>query len=147
MKIEFCLLLFSLCACIPTTAQKDTVNKLLFESKTRGSSLTLEINSQEVIFDKNGSKTSYKTTSEEWEHLLLVTALISLHKIDDMKAPTNKRASDGAMHSKIIIETTNKTYSSQTFDDLHPPKPLMELMKYLIQLDEDYHHGGEHFFD
>ncbi len=141
------MLFLSLCACLPTAAQKESVNKLLFESKTRGSSRTIEINSKEVIFDKNGTKTNYKIKPEEWERMLLVTDLIPLNEIADMKSPTSKRLSDRALHSKIVIETTDKTYSSQTFDDLHPPKPLLELMKFLIQLDEDYHHGGELFFD
>jgi hypothetical protein len=139
------ILLFSLLATI-TMAQEYAIDKVQFESSTRGNRISMEVNSEELTFVKNGNEQKHKLKAEDWQQILSIIKTLSLQTIGQLESPTTKRFSDAAMHSKLTIVTTNEMFASQTFDNQKPPEPLNVLMERLIQLDKDYNKKENRMF-
>lgn len=114
---------------------KDKVQQIIYEAFTRGSKKEILVSGNIVSVAINSSKNKESTISNKRQKKLLeIIDKIDLSNIHNLKAPSEKRLHDGALHTTIIIKTLTKTYTSTTFDDGNPPKELKELEKELLKI-------------
>ncbi len=114
------------------------IQQVEFTSGTRGYSENIRITPDSIFVEKNGFRgnSSFKAAIEPAAWQLLTKSLdkVDLHEIHTLHAPSMNRASDGAMFSRLTITADGNTYSSQDFDNHHPPTPLVPLMQAIDSL-------------
>lgn len=118
--------------------QTAPITAVTFSSGTRGYSEQIHITPDSIFVEKNGFRgaSSYKAALDEaaWQNILNSLQDVDLAQIHKLPAPSMNRASDGAMFSKLVINSSQSTYTSQEFDNHHPPRPLVPLMKAIDSL-------------
>ncbi len=122
-----------------TISQQEKIVNVVYEASTRGSFFQVKINKDliEKTKDRNLKETnSVKCSKENWETILSFIKNIQLEKINTLKSPTGKRASDAALHAKLKIITQTQTYTSVGFDHGNPPKEIKQLVKTILSLSE-----------
>jgi hypothetical protein len=110
------------------------VISIKYSAFTRGTSKEIVVNEKGVISNKNDKKlrqTEGKSTLSQCQKLI---KNINLESISALKAPSKRRASDGALHASIEIITKDKTYQSNEFDEGNPPKELKKLVDYILKM-------------
>lgn len=118
--------------------QTAPITAVTFSSGTRGYSENIHITPDSIFVEKNGFRgtSSYKSALEDaaWQKIQNSLKEVDLAQIHTLPAPSMNRASDGAMFSKLVISSSQTTYSSQEFDNHHPPRPLVPLMQAIDSL-------------
>lgn len=117
----------------------ETIQAVEFSSATRGYSETVRITPDSVYVQQHGREGNNSSqraiTKDQWEEIRNSLKGVKISKIGNMQAPSQERARDAALHSNLIITTSNgSTYTSSTFDDHAAPKPLQPLMKAVLSL-------------
>ena len=141
MKTKHTLFLFIILVTVSTigSAQDRKVEKIEFNTLTRGYMENVMITADSVIFTKGGNskekqkKNGRLTTKKEWKCLLKKIQSIDLSNISELESPTMKRAFDGAKHSKIVIYNNGKSYQ-HLFDDENPHQILSGLMICIVDI-------------
>lgn len=108
-----------------------TIQKIKLSAYTRGFQKEIIVSKGEVVIVKNEESKQKKITHTQWKTLLKLVQSISLEKLSTYVPPSSKRASDGALHTVLEIQTKEKTFHSQTFDNDNPPKELKALVQAL----------------
>lgn len=108
-----------------------------YEAMTRGSY-------KKIIVKKDTLFTIYSSSLEEvkksevskndWNTLLNLLEKVDLNSIEKLKAPTNKRAYDGALHANLKVIYKYKTYQSNSFDANNPPKEIEEIVHKIVTI-------------
>ena len=109
----------------------DNIN---YEARTRGSMTLINVNTKEVSYKLPKKEGVYELSKEQLTRLNDLVGLIKLTEIADLKAPTDKRASDVALIGRITIKINDKEYISSSFDAGNPPKELKKLEDLLYSL-------------
>ena len=73
-------------------------------------------------------------TEKEWKELVETFKDIKLDEMAKMKAPTDKRTYDGAMHANVTITINGKTYTTPGFDHQYPPKGIQKFINKIVSL-------------
>jgi hypothetical protein len=138
MNLLLCLLtaiLMTAAAFGQTTA---SIQEITYQAFTRGYRETIRISPDSLIREEEGVRgnTSIHTAISRGEWSLLLESLqgISLEKVGQLPAPTNKRQRDAALHATLSIRTAAGTYTSTTFDHMAPPKALEPLVQHMHRL-------------
>lgn len=133
--IKVLLLMFLVQSCVAQKSTNVALGEVSYSAKSRGSSKNITVVSGNVYYKtQNSSKTFFITLAQK-EALKESIAKLAIEEIGDLKAPSNKRAFDGAMHARISIHLNDTTYVSSDFDDGNPPeelKPLVELLESFV---------------
>ena len=110
-----------------------------FESMTRGGNRLIQVTADSVVLVKERQKRTFKTDKGDWQKIVKVLGSIKLNEIEKYPAPTSKRSYDGAWHSTLqVLDSNDKLYSSNSFDDEVAPKELSPLMKGLKDIESRY---------
>jgi hypothetical protein len=115
---------------------KNNLTSIDFNSSTRGTQRKIHVDAATlsiVVEGVNPSKATYKMTSADWSSMKNEVKKLDLSKISDLKAPTSKNQSDGALASSLEIKVGEKTYQSSVFDNLNAPKELLPLVKKIAE--------------
>lgn len=121
------------------TVQQHEVQYIIYEASTRGSFFQVKINKELIQKTKDRSLqkiTSKKCSKEEWGSFLSAIHKIQLEKINTLTVPSDKRASDAALHAKLKIITKTNTYTSVGFDHGNPPEEIKQLVNTILSLSE-----------
>ena len=132
-KITKYLAVFVLLITVSCVAQKTSqeIEEVVFSAQTRGSSENITVVNYNVFHKTQKDSKTHFINKDNRDALEAEVKKMSLSKISDLKAPSNKRAFDGAMHARITIKIGNKTYVSSDFDDNNPPEELKVLVDLL----------------
>ncbi|HEY3430838.1 MAG TPA: hypothetical protein VGK39_09190 [Cyclobacteriaceae bacterium] len=126
--------------CASVTNKPNDIVKIEFSSLTRGHSRNIIFTKDSVISSVEGREASPKKekrlNAEEWQRLVGSLKNLALNEITDLQSPTMKRAYDGAMHSTIVIATSDRETFSHSFDDEDPHEKLKPLMKVIHELND-----------
>ncbi len=122
-----------------TPIQQQEVSDIVYEASTRGSFFQIKINKDLIQKTKDRSlqKINSKTCSkQDWTTLLSLLETIPLEEINTLTPPTDKRATDAALHAKLKIITKTNTYTSIGFDHGNPPEKIKQLVNTMLSLVE-----------
>lgn len=111
-----------------------TIQKIKLTEFTRGFQKEIILSEKNIDIVQNSETKHKKVTDIQWGKIQKIVQNISLEKHSTYVPPSSKRASDGALHTVLEIQTKEKTYQSQTFDNDNPPKELRALVEALSKL-------------
>jgi hypothetical protein len=138
MKIILPGILFSL---ISVMAGCQSVHLVKFTSGTRGYTKEVEISQKsaslvEQNFTTGGTKknTTWEIRKDEWKKIVESLNGVMLREIPLLKAPSNKRAYDGARTSTLTITDKKGKLWYHAFDDDMPNDALVPLLKTINEL-------------
>lgn len=119
--------------------QSESIEEIRLSSSTRGYSKIITLRPDLFslkIEGKEGKETSRNATKAEWEQLVQALSGLPLNELDQLEPPSDKRASDRALHSTITIKTNKNEYSSRSFDNYSSPKQLVPLVEQIRELEK-----------
>jgi len=126
-------LLMMNCAAQNKTKEFD---KIAYEAQTRGSLVQLTIEGNKLSYKTYQKEGTKEVTKEQLEELKRIVNELDLDEISDLKAPSEKRITDGALHAEFTIKIADKEYKSSIFDAGNPPKELKKLEDLLYSLSD-----------
>lgn len=136
-KITLLLIIITSLSCV---SQKDnqtsTISEVTFNAHTRGAMENISLIDNTVTYKDYNTTKTYSITKVQKEQLLDLIKNLELKSISELKAPSNKRATDAALHASLQIKTTNETYISSDFDHDNPPselKPIVDLLRDFVK--------------
>lgn len=97
--------------------------------------LKIRIRRERTEVDENGASADRKrqsvfiTPSDYWELLIAALNDFEFSKLPDLEAPSDRRAADMSLYATLAIEIGGRSYTTKSFDDDNPPKPLQEFIK------------------
>jgi hypothetical protein len=124
-------LLMMNCAAQNKTKEFD---KIAYEAQTRGNLVQLTIEGNKLSYKTYQKEGTKEITKRQLEELKAIINELNLEEISDLKAPSEKRITDGALHAEFTIKIADKEYKSITFDAGNPPKELKKLEDFLYRL-------------
>lgn len=126
-------LLMMNCAAQNKTKEFD---KIAYKAQTRGSLVQLTIEGNKLSYKTYQKEGTKEVTKEQLEELKRIVNELDLDEISDLKAPSEKRITDGALHAEFTIKIADKEYKSSIFDAGNPPKELKKLEDLLYSLSD-----------
>jgi len=141
MKISFLavvLIFFATNNC--ANQQTAEVSSMSYETFTRGSSTMYKVSSGAVEITSTGinkSESSKKLSKEEWNDLLEKLQKVQVSKISQLKAPSDSRASDAALHAILSVRKNDTIYKTNSFDHGNPPAAVKPLVEAILRLAEN----------
>ncbi len=126
-------LLMMNCAAQNKTKEFD---KIAYEAQTRGSLVQLTIEGNKLSYKTYQKEGTKEVAKEQLEELKRIVNELNLDEISDLKAPSEKRITDGALHAEFTIKIADKEYKSSIFDAGNPPKELKKLEDLLYSLSD-----------
>ena len=124
-------LLMMNCAAQNKTKEFD---KIAYEAQTRGSMVQLTVEGNNLSYKTYQKEGTKEVTKGQLEELKAIINELNLEEISNLKAPSEKRITDGALHAEFTIKIADKEYKSITFDAGNPPKELKKLEDFLYKL-------------
>lgn len=114
--------------------QVSSIKEIVYQAHTRGSSKEILIKDNVIYRSVNSQKKEITLTNKQREYLLGLLKEVNLVTMKDLKAPSDKRNTDGALHAEIQVKKNDEVYISCTFDDGNPPKELKALVNEIFEL-------------
>lgn len=121
--------------------QKQAIATAVIEytANTRGSYKKITVSNQTVslLKDRNGNAkaaVTQKISDADWNELIVAFQKVKLDELPNLKAPTDKRAYDGAAIGNLKIVFEGKTYETSGFDNGYPPEEIKELVDKVVSL-------------
>ncbi|WP_306354258.1 hypothetical protein [Flavobacterium sp. '19STA2R22 D10 B1'] len=116
--------------------EKDSIS-IEYEAASRGSYYKV-LAKQDTIITINDRKMKNveknKLSTAEWNSIVKLLEEVDLSKLNEFKAPTEKRFYDGAAIAAVKVIYKDQTYTSDSFDDGHPPVEIEKVVKRLLAL-------------
>ena len=117
--------------CSQNKIDKDEAIEISYNAQTRGSAIDIKYADKSIHYKSNLTEKRVDLTEEQIENILASLSDVTLDDISDLKAPTNKRFSDGAPIASFTITKGEAIYTSSEFDHGIPPKELKKLYELL----------------
>lgn len=121
-----------------STATQDGMT-ITYEAQSRGFYEKIWADASMISFVDNREFNNVKTTpisKADWEELVAIKNTLNLNTLPNVKAPSEKRFSDGAAIGTVTIKTEQDEVKSSEFDHGNPPKELKSLLNKLLSIKE-----------
>jgi len=131
------LMLTVVVGCASSLQKQSEDITITYEAITRGSSVIITANKDAVTTNAvraEKNSTTSTVTPEQWKEVIKELEKVELNKINDLKAPTNKRLYDGAMIASVTVKLKDTTYHRSSFDHGNPPVEIEALVNKIISL-------------
>ncbi len=141
MKITFfafLMILFAGSECSNSTQQE--IVSISYETFTRGSTTLYTVTPDEIKLKSTGlnsNENSAKLTPDEWKKVLSELEGVEVSKINRLKAPSESRASDAALHAILSIRKNDTHYKTNPFDHGNAPTAIKPLVEAILRLAEN----------
>lgn len=116
--------------------EKEEMKKATIEYQaiTRGNYLNIQIQNEtlSIVRKRDEKAKDYKLAKEDWKELADLFMKVDLDKLEEYKAPTEKRFYDGAAMANVRIVYEGKVYQSQTFDHDAPPVEIEAFVNKIV---------------
>jgi len=123
------IILFSNC-----TAQNNNLIIIEYVAETRGSSISLTVNSTEIVYSNNTETKKIEISENLWKEIKGLVLKIELNSINNLTAPSNESHTDRALSASLSITKNGTLYESSTFDHGNPPSELKDLINKLFEI-------------
>tara|TARA_B110000116_G_C16551025_1_gene453130 strand:- start:135 stop:509 length:375 start_codon:yes stop_codon:yes gene_type:complete len=110
------------------------IKEIIYNAITRGRSENITLKGSALQYKTTQKSIFINLTKKQLAKVNTEVSKINLNEINTLKAPTDKRFYDGAMHTSILIKSNSMEYTSATFDDTNPPAELKALCQLLLNL-------------
>ena len=141
MKITFFAFLIMLFAANDCSNQdSQNINSLTYETFTRGSSTLYTVTQDKIHLKSTGlnpNENSRSISSNEWNMLLENLENVEVSRINQLKAPTDSRASDAALHAILSVRKNDTIYKTNSFDHGNAPATIKPLVEAILRLAEN----------
>ena len=141
MKITFfALLLIFFAANDCSNQDSDKISSITYETFTRGSSTLYTVIPGKIHLKSTGinaMQNSNSITSEDWQVLLENLEGVEVPRINQLKSPSDFRASDAALHAILSIRKNDTIYKTNSFDHGNAPATIKPLVEAILRLAEN----------
>lgn len=123
-----------------TQTDQSPVTAISYETFTRGSSTIYKVSPEKLEINSTGlnsSETSMELKEEQWQELLAQLERVEVSKINQLKAPSEARASDAAPHAILSIRKNDTIYKTNSFDHGNAPASIKPLIEAILRLAEN----------
>lgn len=110
-----------------------------YEAVTRGSYLKVIVTQDSITTIKDHAMKNVvakPVSKTEWNSLVKSLDKFDVAGLENLKAPSNKSFSDGAMGANLKAIKKDKTYGSPTFDHGNPPAEIAKLVNKIIMMSD-----------
>ena len=125
--------------CTNSELKKESENiSFEYEAHTRGGYKKV-LAKQDTVYtikSRGGEAIEKKLSKSDWNSLLSLLSKVDAEKMKDLKAPSDKRAYDGAMMAELKVIYKDKTYQTPTFDHGNPPAEIKDLVNKIIEVSD-----------
>ena len=141
MKISFfAFVIFLFAANDCSNQQAQTINSITYETFTRGSSTLYTVSPDSIHLKSTGlnaNENSKSITGEDWKMLMDKLTEVNVANINQLKAPSDSRASDAAPHAILSIRKNDTIYKTNSFDHGNAPASIKPLVEAILRLAEN----------
>lgn len=126
------VVLFSNC-----NAQQENLESTLeieYIARTRGSSVIIIYKENSLTVRSTSGEKLINLKEEDKKRIHVEVSKIKLSEIKDLKAPTEKRFTNGTLSANFVIKKNGIVYVSSDFDHEYPQKELTRLYDTLITI-------------
>lgn len=116
--------------CDSKALEKMTLN---YKAATRGSSVTLDANSSEILYSDMNVDRKITLSKKQWNEIKEFVSKIDVNEVQNLTAPSERSHTDRSLVATLSIIIEDKTYESVNFDHGNPPKEIKPLIQYLFQ--------------
>lgn len=120
--------------------EKSSLESFSYETFTRGSSTLYTVTPEKINIKSTGlqaGESSAKLEKNEWETLVNTSEKLKLSEISRLKAPSESRASDAALHAILSVRKNDTVYKTNSFDHGNPPPEVKPLVEAILRLAEN----------
>ena len=121
---------FLLVGCASSKTQNKEVD-IIYEAQTRGRSEMVTFSNKQMQIVTSTEEKTVDLSEKQLKYINTLVSKIKMAEMSKYKAPSNKRAFDGAMNALIKMKVEKETYISSSFDHDNPPEELKALVKVL----------------
>ena len=141
MKISFLVLIMMFFSTNNCSKQEiDSVESFTYETFTRGSSTMYTVTPDKIQVKSTGlnsNENSNNITREQWTSLVNTAQNINVSEMNKLKAPSDSRASDAALHAILSVRKNDTIYKTNSFDHGNPPAEVKPLVEAILRLAEN----------
>ena len=141
MKISFLVLIMMFFSTNNCSKQEiDSVGSFTYETFTRGSSTMYTVTPDKIQVKSTGlnsNENSNNITREQWTSLVNTAQNINVSEMNKLKAPSDSRASDAALHAILSVRKNDTIYKTNSFDHGNPPAEVKPLVEAILRLAEN----------
>lgn len=120
------------------SATQDAVT-IAYTAQSRGFYEKVWVDASGISFVDNRELNNVKTkpiSTAGWKELLALKNTLNLENLPNLKAPSEKRFSDGAAIGSLTIKTEHTEVGSSEFDHGNPPKEIETMVNKLLSIKE-----------
>jgi len=136
--LAFVLIMFSANDC--SNAEAASFESFSYETFTRGSTTMYTVTPDQIKVKSTGVNAIENVINiqvEEWNTILETANGIDVSKMSQLKAPTDSRASDAALHAILSVRKNDTIYKTNSFDHGNPPTEVKPLVEAILRLAEN----------
>jgi len=136
------LLLLVICIGTGCSSQKKadmTSTQIEYSALSRGYYKKIVVENQTVSITNGRDQQAVETKIDtaKWNQIVAAFEKINLDGIAALKAPSDKRAYDGAAIGNLKITQNQKTYESTSFDNGNPPQEIEKIVNLLTDFTKE----------
>ncbi|MCB7481722.1 hypothetical protein [Christiangramia sediminis] len=141
MKISFLVLIMMFFSTNNCSNQKiDSIESFTYETFTRGSSTIYTVTPDKIQVKSTGlnsNENSNNITPAKWNSLVNTAQNIDISEMSKLKAPSDSRASDAALHALLSVRKNDTIFKTNSFDHGNPPAEVKPLVEAILRLAEN----------
>ena len=141
MKITvFAIILMFFSASECSNQEIQSVDSISYETFTRGSATMYTVTQEKITVKRTGlnaEETSTGLAEGEWDNFVNTIKGMDMSKMSRLKAPSDSRASDAALHAILSVRKNDTIYKTNSFDHGNPPAEVKPLVEAILRLAEN----------
>ncbi|MBF0694161.1 MAG: hypothetical protein IR153_03770 [Flavobacterium sp.] len=107
-----------------------------YSANTRGfyQKITIANKVAQVTNDREGIQPAQQVqiSDSDWKALVDAFSKVDLNKLSELKAPSEKRAFDGAAHAGLRVRYKDTNYETTNFDHGNPPAEISDFVEKIV---------------
>ncbi|MFV8225185.1 hypothetical protein [Christiangramia aquimixticola] len=136
--VSFLMVFFAINDC--SHQELSSIQSFSYETFTRGSATVYTITPEMINIKSTGleaGESSAKIQKKDWESLVNKAQKVNINEISRLKAPSESRASDAALHAILSVRKNDTVYKTNSFDHGNAPSEVKPLVQAILRLAEN----------
>ena len=119
------------------TDSKCNYSQIIYEVSSRGKYEYIKISKTKIVLSSDRNLKNINESNLEnnhWKDLCQLLSKINNETFINLKAPTDKRYSDGSANASLSYTIDNKTFITPTFDEGYPPEKIKLIINKILSI-------------